>query len=150
MKDLFYKIVNLFRKPLRVLTPELSLAKEYLYRGWDRNIICYDVDAKSGHFTKRLIHIMMDVYYNNSSGEYSKLTKIPVLDDKMHTIYVGPNGFKQLKLNEYKSIKVVELSYMLELERIFKKELYGSLGSLGKDKHLVIGVGYNDVLLGSY
>ena len=105
-----------------------------LDEGIERNILCYDSDAKVGQFTRRLVTLMKTVAYRNSLGNLNELL-VPI---NISTIFY--RLFNDLEVNvKYKNGLTKEF---------FKKE---NVALAIDDKNLVVGItDLGKVILGSF
>jgi hypothetical protein len=116
--------------------------KEYIRRGVDRNIVCYDSDATggTGDLTKRLLALMRVVGRRNSQPQ-SRIMKWYISDK------VDPDLLSEMRLWVFAA--EYELFDDKASKELYEDELKSSY-PINKE-HLVIGVDGNDLpLLGAF
>lgn len=133
---------------------ERKLTKKDLWNGLERNIVCFDIDAKPGELTERLLDIMKDVAFNNQdlididtgehkeafSGYHFWVGNIGSVDESYYTEYRGENS--DITVDE-------RLAEGGELHRYYTEDSSGSL-TTGDNSLVVMFLNNGEILLGSY
>lgn len=112
--------------------------KKVIKKGFDQNIVVYDVGAPKQTLTARLLILMTDICLRN-------------FEDAPFEFYVPSEASRTFEENLVYNLD--ELNKDGELLNYYLNELKGSLAKYPKgnnDEYLVVGVGENVVILGSF
>lgn len=114
-----------------------------------RNCLVYDADSP-GKFSDRLLALMKYNYLSRNPREY----KFNYNDDTLKTIFISEYGaassviWDNIRKQDVDIIITNKLGTNGELQKYYLEELNATLAS--NDTELVVGIGQDDVILGSF